>query len=271
MTGLPTIDPSNAIRIRATELDSPVYRIMSMRYLDSMLTKPELVLIHPHLWDDPWENILLKCAISSTSNPRRPQEFFERVLRAIYAQSWSRTQESDTLWRAYSWFEKDKTTTLNKWPDNEGVRIRSTPRKLLEALWSWSPTDRGESCFIGAVDYRTADEIQQYIADEIGRHGLNAFAGGRGHADAVLLKRSAFSYESEVRLIYVEPPTVGDSGDLLEVRIDLPNVIDEISFDPRLVAHERRLREKRARDLGYCGAFGESDLYQGVLFDIPLW
>jgi hypothetical protein len=258
----------NAIRIADADLDSPIYRIMQIRYLEPMLTNPELVLIRPHLWEDPYEHILLRCAITSTNGPRMDQQFFDRVMGAIYAQCWSRTQESDTLWRAYSWVEKDKATNLNKWPNNEGVKIRSTARKLLRALSSWSPTDPNESCFIGAVQYMTATQIQQYVVDEVGRHKLNAFAGGRGHADAVLFKRSAFSYESEVRLIHVQSPASTATGDRLHVPIDLANVIDEMSFDPRLGTHECRLREARARELGYSGAFGESDLYQGKLFEI---
>ena len=267
-TTLP-FDPSNAIRI--PDLDTPVYRIMSLRYFRSMLAKPELVLIRPKMWPDPFENVLLDCSVGSVSNPRKPLEFFDRVLAEIYAQSWSITQESDTLWRAYSWVENDKATNRNKWPDNAGVKIRSTPRKLLEALWRRCPaSDPAETCFIGRVRYMSTAELWEHVNTEVQRHGLAAFSGGHGHAEAVLLKRAAFSYESEIRLIYVEPRSHGFSGELLPIAIDLPSVVDEVSFDPRLLPAEQKLREEEARTLGYFGVFGVSELYQRVLMTFLL-
>ena len=82
--------------------------------------------------------------------------------------------------------------------------MRSTPRKLLDALMKWAPTETPNSCFIGSVRYISDDQIQQYIANEVGRDGQRAFTNGRARAQLLFLKRPAFRHEAEVRLVYVE-------------------------------------------------------------------
>ena len=63
------------------------------------------VLVAPEKWDDPFENFILKS---------------DRVSRrGWYGQCWTWQRASDAMWRIYS-------------GDKNGVRMRSTPAKLLE-------------------------------------------------------------------------------------------------------------------------------------------
>ena len=181
MPGVPTpeplgrycarMSPSEPGYIRIADPDAPIYRIFTLRRLRQLLTDRRLYLTRPESWDDPFENLLTMCAITHRSGA--PQQFFDLIRRPVFGQSWSRTPESDSLWRAYSIVKNDRRKTRNQCPDDEGVQVRSTPRKLLDALRAWCPNDPDEHCFVGAVRYLPQRDVQQYIADEIGRRRLN--------------------------------------------------------------------------------------------------
>jgi len=85
----------------------------------------------------------------------------------------------------------------------------------------------------------------------------------------MLLKRTAFSHEAEVRLIYVEH-RLGANKPLLRVPIDPNEVFDEITFAPRLVEFERLERETTIKSAKYTGAVNTSDLYQSTLMEVIL-
>jgi hypothetical protein len=194
---------------------------------------------------------------------RGTQEPLERHLLPAYAQCWSRTSESDTLLRAYSRIAKDTHFERNMSPRDEGVKVRSTPRKLLRALLEWSPSPPARSGYIGAVSYYdSGDAILQELTNRVGQHGIDGMKDGVLRAELLLLKRRAFEHEAEVRLIYLEARTVPGAP---FVRFPIgPNALfDEVTFDPRLGGIDLAERKASARSLGYSGGFGETDLYHG--------
>jgi hypothetical protein len=61
------------------------------------------------------------------------QHFFDQIHSRVFAQCWSLSAESDALWRIYSTVVKD-ASGKNKFANSEGVKVRTTSRKLLAAL-----------------------------------------------------------------------------------------------------------------------------------------
>jgi hypothetical protein len=199
-------------------LDHPIYRIFKREYLFDSLRTRELCLTRPRLWDDPFENMLERCAITWMGKTQARQEFFADKRAPIFAQCWSATSESDSLWRAYSWFKADRTSGRNSFPNEEGVQVRTTPRKLLSALATRAPAGESDANWIiGQVTYHPEDEIPQAVANLVAKNGLGAFPGPEGHADSVLFKRKAFEHEAEVRLIYVDIARRFETQDRLRV------------------------------------------------------
>lgn len=89
------------------------------------------------LWDDPFENFILQ-GRGRTSNGRTVS-FGMR--ESLFGQCWTLNWESDAMWRIYS-------------PDKNGVKIRTTIKKLFESIYNAIPTGkRNVSCFIGKVEY----------------------------------------------------------------------------------------------------------------------
>ena len=255
--------------IRIPDPDVPIYRIYPLWFLEEALRLRQLVLVPPRLWDDPYEILGQRIAVNEWKGDRWSQEFPTQSLPEAYAQCWSATEESDTLLRAYSRVVKHPHFNRNTCPGDEGVRVRTTPRRLLTALIAGTRNAPKGSCFLGSVMYLSEKAVQQDIANGIGKHGKHMFAVPANRAKLLLLKRTAFAHEAEVRLVYVRhevEPTVP----LLRIPINPNDLFDQIAFDPRLVEFERKEREAVMRDLGFAGEIERSQLYLGALLAVVL-
>lgn len=246
--------------------DAPIYRIFPVWYFEEALRLRQLVLRDPGLWEDPYEILPSRVMVDRRDTVPWRQEPLEPHVRPAYAQCWSQTRESDALLRAYSRVARDPHFGRNTCPREEGVRVRSTPRKLLHALITGSP-NLSKSFFIGAIRYLDAKDIHQRIANEIVRRGMGAFMEARARAELLLLKRNAFEYEAEVRLIYVEERDIAPEPSI-HVRIDPNEVFEDVTYDSRLLTFERLERVAEAQKLGYQGSFEESELYRNVMLEV---
>ncbi|MCK9984605.1 MAG: hypothetical protein AzoDbin1_01077 [Azoarcus sp.] len=249
--------------------DIPIYRIFPLWFFEEALRLRQLVLVSPRSWEDPYEIIGDAIAVDFENNGRIEQEIINQSLPPVFAQCWSATEESDTLLRAYSRVVKDPHFRRNTCPRDEGVRVKSTPRKLLHALMLGAHSTGNGSWFLGAVNYMCQNELQQEIANAIGQHGLDMFSVPTNRARLLLLKRKAFSHEAELRVLFVQQNSAPVQP-ILRVPIDPLAVFDEISFDPRLELFERREREAAVRRLGFKGTISDAGLYQRTLLQVNL-
>src|SRR5260221_14607201 len=110
--------------IHVDNLEAPLYRTFRLRYLREVYQSRKLALVAPHLWDDPFENFLENCCITSMQDGKYGQEFFDRIRKPVYAQCWSLTAESDALWRIYSTVVKDPASGHNTSVEEEGIKVR---------------------------------------------------------------------------------------------------------------------------------------------------
>lgn len=265
MTMPPQSDGENIIGI--SDLEAPIYRFYPLWFFEEALRLRQLVLSSPDRWEDPFEFLPSRIMMQDPRTIPHRQESLAPYLRPAYVQCWSRTEESDTLLRAYSRVIKDPHFERNIDPRQEGVRVRSSAARLIRAAQAWAASHAGVSCFVGAVQYKNGDEIMQHLANVIDRFGPTAVGMGRLRAELLLLKRVAFSHEREVRLICVDERGI-ENQDMIRIPIDPNEIFEEVTFDPRLIDFERIERETVARNLEYRGPIRESQLYQGV--DIQL-
>lgn len=105
---------NNFIYIKQPDYSTKIYRIFSTNRLIELFEKKENALVKPELWDDPFENFILK--IPEKGSKSKPN-------KRGYGQCWTLNFESDAMWRIYS-------------PDKNGVRIQTTIRKLHHSLHS---------------------------------------------------------------------------------------------------------------------------------------
>lgn len=225
----------NYIDMPEAQRDGHVYRIMPVHRLLECFQKQQLVLVPPFKWDDPFENMLssMKVIVGSQSLGMQP------IADRIYGQCWTRHRETDAMWRIYS-------------PDKNGAKIRSTPRKLLDALMRTDEYFADVHCFIGNVRYLAKNKLVSTIEN------LNLLnPDGSGFAESLLYKRPEFSHESEVRLVYTRK-----SGDVHAFSIDPNHLIEQVVFDPRMDGELFKAYKAAVTQKGFCGRVLQSQLYR---------
>lgn len=238
----------NYIRLTTAERDVPVYRIMSAKRVADLLRSKCLTLVKPKLWDDPFENALLSSAFST---PQGEKVGFS-AKDTVYGQCWTLHRETDAMWRIYS-HAKD------------GVRLTSSPRRLLDALSASDSRFANVRAFIGKVTYHGRPRLLKALGKI---HLLDT--NGSGVAESLLYKRWEFRHEAEVRLIYCGPD--GKCPDnLYSFTVDPNALFDKLLCDPRM--DDTAFRECKAQFVGrgFRGTIERSGLYkppQGLVFKL---
>ncbi len=230
----------NFINIEQSVLDKPIYRIMPIHRLLEALQKKQLVLVTPKKWDDPFENALLSAPVKLVGTG---EVGAFSAKDAVYGQCWTLHRETDAMWRIYS-------------PDKNGAKVKTTPRKLLEALKADNPDFWELRCFVGQVTYLTQAKLLSKLLDINWRD-----TNGSGIAESLLYKRREFSHEKEVRVIYSGADN-STSSEIHPFKI-LPNdLFEEVIFDPRMDKELATAYKLAIRAKGFTNRIDRSSLYQ---------
>jgi hypothetical protein len=93
------------------------------------------MLVPPKKWEDPYEDLCFRITMSAPDGSQKP---LSEYLVPTFAQCWSFEGHSDALLRAYSRVTRDQITSRNIEPKYEGVQVRTTPKRLVQALEQFS-------------------------------------------------------------------------------------------------------------------------------------
>jgi hypothetical protein len=239
----------NYINLTDDLLDKPIYRIMPIHRFLQLLEEKKLTLVKPKKWDDPFENALLNCAFETSDG----ETVSFAAKDSVYGQCWTFHRETDAMWRIYS-------------HDKDGIRISTTPRKLLTALQIAEPKHHNLKCFIGKVSYLPKNKLLAKFKS-IDLFNTNA----SGIAESLLYKRKEFTHENEIRLIYSGDDNVSVS-DIFKFDIDPATLFDRILFDPRMEKNLRKAYILAIREKGCETEVKRSTLYdapKGLTFNLP--
>ena len=240
----------NFLNFTEKQKDEPIYRVISINRLFQLFETRHNVLVKPIKWEDPFEKFICE----SITNLKFEDEKNSTVgfRDDLFGQCWTRTRESDAMWRIYS-------------PNKNGVRISTTPRKLLSSLFYNTGEDyRNISCYIGKVKYFKTSELITHINQNVDNWVYNDVNGG-GIANSLLFKRSAFKHENEVRLIYNSKFGRRNNSEVHQYSIKPLELIKDIIFDPRIEYSEFKRHKK---NLVYH-KFDPEKIIKSVLYNIP--
>lgn len=229
------------LNLSKKDYDKPVYRIITKDRLLELFQKGKNTLAHPSKWDDPYENFILKSKVRMKSGEVKVFDFHDN----IYGQCWSCHKASDAMWRIYS-------------PNKDGIRIKSTIKKLLSSLYNGNVNKPSMSCVIGKVEYLTEIKLNKY-ANSIYVNGAlskdNLFR-------SLLVKRRAFKHENEVRLLYFDLDYI-NTGKLFSFEINPHELIDQIMIDPRKSYSDYlMIKDEIKEKTGFSRAIKRSLLYK---------
>lgn len=228
------------VDLTSKQQDAYVYRIIKPTRLYELFEKNEGVLMHPSVWDDPYENFILRSKVRDKSGQVKTYSYHENM----YGQCWTLNANSDAMWRIYS-------------PDSRGIRIRTTVKKLLHSLYHGGVNRPDMFCGVGKVSYLRDQALSQF-ANSIYKNGsLEKVSLFR----SLLVKRTAFRHEKEVRLLYFDDQRQTD-GQFLRYKLNAHNLIDQIMIDPRVSNAEfRKLKEEIQCRTEFKGRILRSLLY----------
>jgi Protein of unknown function (DUF2971) len=233
----------NYLNLKERDLDKPIYRVFSKKRLFEVFEHKKLVLVQPKLWDDPFENYIM----NSTGELSDGKLFRVDFRENFYGQCWTLKKESDAIWRIYA-------------PEKDGMKVKTTIRKLLTALHSKGGTFKDISSFIGKVEYYRKEELKKFLEDSKKISSMLTDTSGAGQASTLLFKRIAFSHEKEVRLIYYSREKLKTDKYFLD--IDPVDLFDEITVDPRTKYSDFKSWKSQLRNLGYKKKMIRSLLYK---------
>lgn len=228
-----------------TDWDMRIYRVFSIgRFKDLLLTKRN-GLVRPSMWDDPFENFFLKCKARASTGELVS---LEPISSSWYGQCWTMNRDSDAMWRIYS-------------PKKDGVRVATTIRKLLSAIYDHSDKFCALKYFIGVVKYMERSEIESFLSST---SVLSLGFGGQPHSFArtLSIKRREFEHEKEVRLLINDVEKNMGVGGVVNVDFDHAMVLDEVTLDPRLEAPAFELVRQELIASGCSLPISQSELYK---------
>ncbi|WP_044000464.1 DUF2971 domain-containing protein [Hymenobacter swuensis] len=246
------------------DLDTPIYRLFGAKRFYQLLDEKQLALVNPSSWEDPFENFLLKARWElADGTPVNMASIRDRY----YGQCWTLRRECDGLWQNY----RGAATEENKAP--YAFKVATTVRQLMNEFYDMSNPYHQLSYFLGKVRYRTDEEILNFFANDERLNTREQMANLR-YTRTLLIKREAFSYEEEVRLIYsdsnsAEPGQPGPPPVHL-VPVDLNRLFNYIELDPKMPLAEATQAAQRIAQAGYNGQVTQSSLYNNPNFIVRL-
>lgn len=195
--------------VEGLDNNKALFRILSFDRLLQMLNEGASCLVKISLWEDVYENFILKEVIKKDDK----EIAFSSLANMFYGQCWTSRKTSDAMWRIYS-------------PDKKSVRIKTRLGKLYNMI---VPND---GAFVaGRVRYYSQAKIEEDIRN------LPVLTKGEMVSliiQSLFTKRNSFSHEAEYRVIYVANPQKENvDAPAMPFFINPFDFIENIYFDPR--------------------------------------
>ncbi|HZS62238.1 MAG TPA: hypothetical protein VFA43_23415 [Gemmatimonadaceae bacterium] len=250
--------------IDLADADAPIYRIIPVCRFVQLLQSKHLALVRTTKWDDSFENFLLRAeGILDATNERIG---LANMHDAMYAQCWTLTPESDAMWRIYSrrYSSGCPGRTAPDTPVDEiGIRIQTTVRKLFESVWDSNDPHRSLAYYIGRVGYVDERRIDDFMRSRL-TEVLLLDATGKAQIQTLLVKRTEFEHEQEVRVIVRSEPDsrrLSPDRELYLVPIDPAVMFTDVLIDPRASSAEVASIKAILKAAGFSGTANQSRLY----------
>ena len=252
------IDPPLSSYLNEISGDTLIRRYCSISEIYS-IAKKELTLTCPFYWDDPFENPMFRADFILPEGKRiELQEEGEK----LFCQSWTMDEESDAHWRLYG-------------SHSNGVCITTSVRDLL--FHAYNAFDISNNDFvpvkIGKVIYLTEAEIAEYYQSNDKFVQEFTESNCSGYYRSLLIKRQAYKYENEVRLIAHDFDAKHGCNESHRLTVPLTslNWIKNISFGPSIDSDTYEAHRARLSGLGlHAKLVSQSQLYGLLSYKVDL-
>ena len=191
-----------------------VYKHMSLENALRTLETRSLWFANPENWKDPFEKRFLNAKYIS-----KGEEVAFNWKDRLFCTCVTQTISSEAFWHTYSQGEI-------------GVEFRIDRAVLLDELKKHSST---YDIFIGKVEYMKTTDIKQELKKIPFNPPISVGVNTNEFASRLfLLKRNAFRYEDELRIILLKQNKTQEKGITLKYNCDNTKLIRRIILDPNL-------------------------------------
>jgi hypothetical protein len=227
---------------------TPIYRVIPAGSLEEIVSTRAMKLRRLTLWDDPFENVLMRVHLRCLDTGLRLH--VGGILDNFFGLCWTTNgRETDAFWRIYA-------------PNGNSVRISSTTSRLWQALYQ--PTDKFAALkyALGRVRYVSQAALVAFLTNPANVADLIFDSSGKRIGRWLLLKRLEFKHEREVRFLYRDVEHHLKVCNYKRFRIDPNAVITAVTCDPRMPVPDFRNLRSRLRAHGFTGPIRLSKLYR---------
>lgn len=225
-----------------------LYKHLPLENALRTLKDKSLWFANPTTWKDPFEKRFLEAKYI-----RNGSEVKFKWKNKVFCTCLTQTITSEAFWNIYS-------------RDEIGIELRIYSETLLEELSRYDDTYK---IFIGKVEYLKTKDIQKGLRSipfnppVQNREILNTddFA-----ARLFLLKRNAFSYEDEIRIIIVKDNATQEKGINISYNSDNTSLIQSIVIDPRIGDYTfDMLKQLFVNNFGFSAIEKDGKMYNRIL------
>lgn len=230
----------------SNNMDKPIFRFIRFEHFLSMLITNRKWISQTTLWDDVYENFLGKVIFK---HGKVPMSYYGYIYN-FYGECWTMQKENDALWRIYS-------------NDKKSIRIKSSIRKVIESCENEFSVNSGliSFCTIGKVEYLSSNKINEWI-----KSFQKPILGTNVLLESLFIKRKEFEHEKEIRLIVHKKTnqteeSKGFMRNHLLLSINPNEIVDEVTFDPRINIEDYLILKNVVEKLGFKNKIKKSKLY----------
>ena len=209
-------------RVVNIEFDSNkiyLYRFMSIEQFVDMLLNKQNTLVQPSLWEDPDEGILS----SFSQNTKSP---LFRSIGQCYGQCWTRNEECEAFWRRYCHKQSGRCVKIKVSRDNLRKTLESYDADGVEYVL-------GDINYAPLSDKKETVELAKVVSSKISQDEILSYNSVIGTVEfgLMLLKREAYKYEEETRILTFHEKEVPDRK-VWKYPFDVNSSVEEIMLDP---------------------------------------
>ena len=205
-----------------------LFRIMPLERFLQMLYTGKNVLVRPSMWEDPYEKVIRKSVIKSEDKEIPFDE------TRWYGQCWSKSKESDGLWRVFTKNSNSRAVKIKTDSDTIKKSLNYIENSEL-AFFLESvkyPEEKSENLKNALVDLFRFDWLWENgytfsLKNDFFENDPNVFA-----APMLLTKRYQFKHEEEVRLLCYSKKTSEAKTFEYDIKWMMPDFIKEVVLDP---------------------------------------
>ncbi len=220
-----------------------LYKYMPLEFALTCVKERYLWLCNPVIWKDPFEKRFIEAKYKTGTR------FIEFPIKGqVFCTCMTQTQTSEAHWNVYS-------------REQIGISFKFKREKLLESLKNHT-TDY--DIYIGSVNYLKTHDLKRKKLSEIGPiKAITPFSLSNRdiQTQLLLLKRIAFKYEDEIRILAIKKNKTKEQGIKLSYSIKPNELIDTITIDPSAGDHTvNMLKELFKNEYGFDKVY-KSQLY----------